>query len=246
MNKFELLSLNAAGLAINNAYSLFKTTIEISIPFQPYLGAIENATLAQFVTDNDHFGKQMNKSQKSDKTNNMNLLDKERIGFWREVKHIESLYLKSPDANKKSVALVLSSFIDSYKDAESLPFNSRSGIFSEIMLKYRSKPELVQAATMLGADSSFAMLEAKNIACDALYKARNDEYAKAEASGTSLKPAAVASYNQFCTAIEQAANFTPTLEIILLFNNLNELRKKYHALGGNGKDVPPTPETPAK
>ena len=246
MIKFSLAPLTAANLTVNNAHALFTSSIEISIPFQSFLGPIENATLTQFISDNDNFGKQINKNQKSDKTEELNSLDKERVGFWREVKRIENSYRNSPDPVKKSAAAVLGSFIAPYKDSESLPLNSRSGVFSEITLKYRSRPELMQAASTLGVDSSFGMLETKNTAYNTLYKARNDEYAKAEASGSSLKPAAVTSYNQFCTSIEQAANFTPTPEIISLFNNLNELRKTYHALGGNGKDVPPAPEAPAK
>jgi len=62
-----------------------------------------------------------------------------------------------------------------------------------------------------------------------------------------LKPTAVASYIQFCTAIEQAANLTPNPEIIALFNQLDDLRKKYHSLEGGTKDTPPAPDdAPAK
>ena len=239
MIKFSLASLTAANLTVNNAHSLFTSSIEISIPYKSYLGPIENAALTLFISDNDNFGKQTNKNQKSDKTEELNLLDKERVGFWREIKRAENSYKKSPDPMKKSAALTLGLFITPYKDAELLPLNSRSGVFSEIILKYRSRPELMQAGSTLGVDSSFGMLETKNMAYNTLYKARNDEYAKAEASGSSLKPAVVASYNQYCIAIEQAANFTPSPEIISLLNNLNELRKTYHALGSNDKDVPP-------
>jgi hypothetical protein len=45
--------------------------------------------------------------------------------------------------------------------------------------------------------------------------------------------------NTFCTTIEQAVNLTPNNQNIALFYKLDELRKKYHELGGNGKDVPP-------
>jgi len=49
----------------------------------------------------------------------------------------------------------------------------------------------------------------------------------------------VTSYNQFCTALEQAVNLTPNPEIITLFNKMDDLRKKYHLLEGGGKDTPP-------
>ncbi|MDD4992326.1 MAG: DUF6261 family protein [Paludibacter sp.] len=246
MSKFELTSLTAANLTINNAFSLFKTSIEVSIPFKSNFGPIESAALAQFILDNDNFGKQINKSQKSDLTKKLDALDKDRVGFWKEIKRIENSYVKSPDLTKKEAALTIQSFIAPYVDADSLPLNSKSGVFSEISTKYNANAAVQAAAKVLGLDSSFASFETKNKASNVIYKSRNDEYAKAEASGTSLKPAAVASYNMFCTAIEQAANFTPSDKIISLFHQLDELRKTYHALGGSGKDTPAAPDAPAK
>jgi len=239
MSKFELTALYTANLSINNAYSLFKTSIEIAIPFQSYLGPIENAALNNLIADNEKFGKQINKNQKSKFSDELKVLNKDRVSFWNEICRIDKSYLKSADEAKKRAAQTISLFITPYSDAAKLPLNSKSGVFSEIVLKYRSSPELVEAAGVMGIDSSFNALDAKNTGYDTVYKQRNDEYAKAEASGTTLRPHAVVSYTTFCTAIVQAANLTPNDQIITLFNNLNELRKKYHALGGNGKDVPP-------
>jgi hypothetical protein len=246
MSKFELSPLASANLSINNAYALFKTSIEVAIPLQSYLGPIESAALTQFITDNENFGKQINKNQKSSLTDELGKLDKDSVGFLKEIKRINKSYLKSPDEAKKAAAQSVDVFITPYKDADGLPLNSRLVTFSEIVGKYKANAALQAAAKVLGIDSSFASLETKNIASNTIYKSRNDEYAQAEASGTSLKPAAVAGYNQFCTAITQAANFTPNDQIISLFHQLDELRKKYHALGGNGKDTPAAPDAPAK
>jgi hypothetical protein len=246
MSKLELSTLAPANFSNNNAYALFKTSIEVSIPFQQYLGPIESAALAQFITDNDNFGKQINKNQKSSLTDELNKLDKDSVSFLKEIKRITKQYIKSPDEVKKTAAQTVDAFMAPYKDADGLPLNSRGVTFSEIVGKYKANAAVQAAAKTLGIDSSFASLEAKNIASNTLYKKRNDEYAEAEASGTSLKPAAVAGYIQFCTAITQAANFTQNEHIISLFHKLDELRKKYHALGGNGKDTPPAPDAPAK
>ena len=246
MSKFELSPLAPANFSINNAYALFKTSIEVSTPFQSNLGAIESAALTQFTADNENFGKQINKSQKSSLTDELGKLDKDSVGFLKEIRRVTKSYINSPDDAKKAAAQVVDAFMTPYKEADGLPLNSRLVTFSEIIGKYKANAAVQAAAKVLGNDGSFASLETKNIASNAIYKSRNDEYAQAEASGTSLKPAAVAGYNQFCTAITQAANFTPNEQIISLFHQLDELRKKYHALGGNGKDAPAADDEPIK
>lgn len=104
------------------------------------------------------------------------------------------------------------------------------------------------ASQLVAIDDLFTALEAKNTTFKTLFESRNTEYSEREkGSGTSLKPAAVEGYIQFCNALEQAANFTPNADIIALFNKLDELRKKYHGLDGSGgKDTPPVDEVPVK
>ena len=202
------------------------------------LGPIETVALTKLSTDTDNLGRQINKNKKSVYTKGLNDLDKIRIRFWKEIKSINNSYSKSPDEGKKTAAATMHMFISPYWDTEHLPLNSRTTVFSEIIDKYKNSPELISAAGIMGIDSSFASLEVKNVATHAVYKTRNDEYAKNEVSGTLLKPIAVNSYNVYCTAMEQAANLTPNESIISLFNKLNELRKKYHALGNGGTNSP--------
>ena len=246
MEEFNLTSLTAANLPVNKAHSLFETSIEVSNPMKSYLGPIENAALAKFITDNDNFGKQINKNQKSLLTKQLKASDKLSIGFWREIKNITSTYINSSNGGKKEAAIAMDQFLKPYWDTEDLLYNSREGVFKEIVVKYKANRTLNAAATQLEIANLFESLESQNTVSDTIYKSRNDEYAAHEASGSSLKPAAVASYNRYCTAIVQAANLTPSPEIISLLHKLNELRKKYHALGGNGKATPPPDNTPTK
>jgi hypothetical protein len=127
-----------------------------------------------------------------------------------------------------------------YWNAGSLPLNSETDILDELLAKYKASPELMAAAVTLNVDATFTLLETKNTAFKTLYQSRLAEVAAREkTSGSSLKPVAVASYVQFCTALEQAVNLTPNPESIDLFHKLDELRKKYHLLEGGGKDKPP-------
>jgi len=247
MADLRLKSLTAANLPVNQAHSLFQTSIEVSVPLKSFLGTVEKAALEKFIIDNDNFGIQINKNHKSPLTDSLNLSDKKSVGFWREIKNVSGSFINSSDPLKKESATTIDMFIKPYRETEDLPLNSRTDVFTEIVEKYKANPALNAAAGKLGIDSSFAMLETQNNESNTIYKSRNDEYAAHEASGSSLKPIAVASYNRYCTAIEQAANLTPSPEILSLFHKLDELRKKYHALGGNGKATPPPPDdAPAK
>ena len=70
-----------------------------------------------------------------------------------------------------------------------------------------------------------------NTALSALYQTRNEQVAAVEGpSASSLKSATARSYDQFCTAIEQAVNYTPSDVLSTLFNQLDELRKTYARL----------------
>ena len=207
MEKMSFSLLRTSGLSINNVFSLVKSSADISIPVQSYLGEMVNAALAKLMVDNEKFGEQINKNQKSGLTDDMKPLDKDRddVQYWNMAK---------------------------------LPLNTETGVVYEMLGKYKASPILVAAAQALGIDAKYGLLEVKNNAFDAVYKSRNDEAPDHQTSGSSLKPAVVDSYNTFCTAMEQAVNLTPNDQNIALFYKLDELRKKYHALGGTGKDTP--------
>ena len=239
MSKFLFSSLYVNNQTINNVFSLVKSSVDISIPVQSYLGEMVNAALAKLMADNEKFGEQINKNQKSGLTDGMKPLDKDRDDVQYEINRDITYHLKGSDVGKKAAAQTLKLFQTPYWNAAKLPLNTQTGVVFEMIGKYKASPILVAAAKELGIDAKYALLEVRNNAFDAKYKDRNDEAPDRQTSGSSLKPAVVDSYNTFCTAMEQAVNLTPNDQNIALFYKLDELRKKYHALGGTGKDVPP-------
>ena len=241
MSNFLFTVLYVAKLSINNAFSLFKTSIDLARAVELQLNPVLVAALNQFATDNENFGKQINKNQKSGLSDEMKPLDAERDSLFSIIKRAVNSFQKSSDPASKDAAKLLQLFLTPYWNAGSLPLNSETDILDELLAKYKASPELKAAAVTLNVDATFTLLEAKNVTFKALYQSRITEFAAREkASGTSLKPAVVASYTQFCTALEQAVNLTPNADSIALFHKLDELRKKYHLLEGGGKDTPPT------
>ena len=245
MSNLSFSSLHVNNLSINNTFSLIKSSVDIAIPVKTDLGEIVNAALAKAIADNESFGLQTNKNQKSELTDDLKPLDKDRDGTGAEINRTVTFHFKGSDETKKAAAQKLKSFLTPYWDAASLPLNTQTGVLSKMLDKYKANADLKAAALTLGIDGLFTALETKNNAFDAVYKNRNDEVSGREISGSSLKPAAIASYNQFITAVEQTANLMPNETILALFNNLDTLRKKYHTLSG-GKDTPTPDAAPAK
>ena len=239
MSNLSFSSLHVNNLSINNTFSLIKSSVDIAIPVKTDLGEIVNAALAKAIADNESFGLQTNKNQKSELTDDLKPLDKDRDGTGAEINRTVTFHFKGSDETKKAAAQKLKSFLTPYWNAAELPLNTQSDVVTEMIGKYKANEELKAAALTLGIDGLFTALETKNNAFDAVYKSRNDEVSGREISGSSLKPAAIASYNQFITAMEQTANLMPNETILALFNNLDTLRKKYHLLEGGGKDTPP-------
>jgi hypothetical protein len=247
MSNFLFSVLYVAKLTINNAFSLFKTTIELGRAIEPQLTPVLIAALNQLAIDNEKFGKEINKMQKSGLTDDLKLLDKERDSLYAEIKRVLNSYLKSSEANKQAAAKLLQLFLTPYLDAAVLPLNTETDILVEILNKYKAAPDLQTAAKTLDIVGLFTALKEKNTAFYTAYHDRLTENSgRGKTSGSLLKPAVVASYIQFSSAVEQAANLTPNPEIIVLFNKMDDLRKKYHLLDGSGKDTPSAPETPAK
>lgn len=239
MKKMSFSVLRSSGLSVNNTFSLIKSSIDISIPVQSYLGETVNVALTKLITDNGSFGEQINKNQKSGLTDDLKPLDKDRDDVEYEINRDVTYHFKGSDPAKKAAAQTLKLFLTPYWNATKLPLNTQTGVVSEMLSKYKASPELIGAAQLLGIEAKFASLEMKNNAFDIVYKNRNDEAPDHQTSGSSLKPAVVESYNTFCAVLEQAVNLTPNDQIIALFYKLDDYRKKYHALGGTGKDVPP-------
>jgi hypothetical protein len=237
MSNLSFSPLHVNNLTINNTYSFIKSCVDISIPVRTHLGEITNAALTNLLTDNDSFGLQINKNQKSAFTDELKPLDKERDADGMEINRGVTFHLKGRDAEKRAKASTMKLFLTPYWNAHQLPMNTQTGIVSEMLGKYKANPELVAAAKELGIDTLFTSYEAKNNAFDAVYKNRNNEVSGSEVSGSSLKPTVVVSFNTFSTAVEQAVNLTPNDTTLALFYKLDDFRKKYHALE-SGKNAP--------
>ena len=99
-----------------------------------------------------------------------------------------------------------------------------------MIAKIYNSPELKAAAIEIEIDSILAELETKNATLAKLYKDRLQEVSSRDESSTYLRPDAQEGYKLFCEVIELTMHFTPGQDLTNLFNQMDELRVKYHAM----------------
>jgi len=230
MEKKEFSALNVARVGNEDVASLFKLSCDITIPVRTQIGDMSNAALTKLITTTDPFVEQVNQLRKSELTDDVDAGRKLCNNLYSEIKRTVVFEMKSRDLTKKTPAEKLNFFLTPYWDLSKKPIATQLELTTEMADKYHADVALTTAAQAIGIDGVMTELETANNALGTTYKARNKEIGDRKDSATKLRPAANESYLQFCTVIEQAINFTPNDTLISLFNSLDTLRVKAHAL----------------
>lgn len=231
MESKSFYALYPIRLTIDNLFSLSKSTIECANPVKESIGSLPNAILARLETDNNAMGAQIKKALKSVLTEQVATLDLDCDDRFAEVKRNVSTHLQGRNPEKKAAAEELKIFLNPYWDTDSKPLNTQTSLLTEMFAKFNAREKLKTLAATVGITDMLAGLETANTALAVLYQTRNEQGAAVEGpSASSLKSATAKSYEQFCSAIEQAVNYTPSDVLTTLFNQIDELRKTYARL----------------
>jgi len=230
MKKLSLNALYVIRLTIDNVLGLIKSTINLALEVKNELGDMSVATLNQLIANNLLFEPLVKNPRKNGFTERVNLANAERKDRFAEIKRIVKLHLKGRDATRKAAAKTLDFFFSTYWSTINEPMNSVTGVVSGMFEKYNADLEVKEAATTLAIDALIIEFEISNKVFDVVYNQRLADDAAHELSASQQKKAVCDSYTEFCNAIEQAANFTPSEPVLKLFNKMNELRKNYHIL----------------
>lgn len=218
-------------LKIDDLFSLTKSTIEYAVPVRESIGELPSAILSQLETDNNAMGLQIKKSLKSGLTAQVTELDIDCDDRFAEVKRNVTTNLLGRNPEKKAAAEALKLFLNPYWNTDTKPLNTQINLFKEMFGKFSGNGALIEQATIVGIANMMAGLEAANNALSTLYQTRNEQVSALDGpSASSLKSATAKSYEHFCTAVEQAATYTPSDVLTALFNQMDELRKAYARL----------------
>jgi len=236
MEKRTFSSLYGSHLSNNDTYTLVKSTGDFAIAVKMDLGDMICEVLARMLAENDSLGMHLNKSTKSLFTGQLDDLSLNRENSYSDIKRTITYHFKGRNQVKKAAAQTLRHFFDPYWDATKEMSVTVTGIFFDMLAKYHARPDLIDAANVLTLEQDLENLETINTTFYTIYNKRVQETGEREISGSKLKPKVFAEYNQFCTAVELAVNFTPNDSLISLFNSMDALRKKYHILVSKTKN----------
>ena len=227
--EFSVVHLNH--LTIDDLYSLNQATIGCANPVKDSISEMPRLTLVQLEANNTAMREQMNKASKSVLTAQLAEMDVDCDDRFAEIKRNVVTAVKGRDAAKKDAGESFQIFLSPYWDNNTKAMNTQIGVLKELFGKYNASANLKAQAATLGITVMMIGLETANTAMDALYQTRNEQGAAVEGpSASSLRAAAAKSYEQFCTAVEQAVNFTPSEILTNLFNEMDKLRKTYASL----------------
>jgi flagellar biosynthesis chaperone FliJ len=231
MQTKEFRPVHLNHLTIDNLFSLTKSTIECASPVRESIGRLPKVILGQLETDNNAMGVQIKKSLKSGLTAHVTELDLDCDDRFAEIKRNVSTNLLGRNPEKKVAAEALKIFLTPYWDTDTKPLNTQISLTKEMFTKFNASETLKTHAATIGITDMMAGFETANTGLSALYQKRNEEVSAVEGpSASSLKSATAKSYEHFCTAVEQAVNYTPSDILSTLFNQMDELRKTYARL----------------
>lgn len=231
METREFTVVHLSHLKIADLFSLIKSTIGYADGVKENIGGMLNAILIRLVTNNQAMGDQMNKATKNVLTPQVKAINADRDDRFSEIKRNVTTAQKGRNEEKKAAADNLKVFLDPYWDNTRKALNTQTEIFTRMLAKFNENEALAVNAATLGITEMLEGLAESNAIFNEVYQSRLNQDAAAEGpSASSLRSAATESYTQFCNALEQAVNFTPSEVLLTLFAQLDELRKTYARL----------------
>jgi len=217
-------------LKLNHLLALIKATIEIALPQKGALSGLLEATFAQLERFHAEVDKRLNRPLGSAISPELKRIDAERDVLFEEIKRNVKTASKSVDPLTNSAGQTLLRFLTPYWSTATQALNTESSIIAEVVSRYNSEPSLISSANTIGIAPFLTKLEEANTRFGVLYHKRNAEVAAKDGSAMTFKADAIKSYKNFSKLVEQSVNLTPSDALTTLFDQMNTLRKTYHAL----------------
>jgi hypothetical protein len=226
--KFTVVHL--AQLRLNHLFALIKSTIQVVLPYKATLGGLLEVAFTRLQAANSALDDHLNQPQGSLSTPELRSLDAKRDAVVEEIKRDTKAAAKSSDPAKGEAGKLLLRFLTPYWHVAKLALNTESSMLDEITERYNADPALVAAANTLGQAPLWVRMGELNADFKALYYERNIERAAKEDPAGKFRSDVTKSYTSFCTLAEQQLDLTPSEDLNKLFEQIDGLRKTYHAM----------------
>ncbi len=230
MEKKEFLSLSVTRVSNDDVATLFQLTIEAATPHKPLIGEMANVAFTNFEARAKPFIEQINRLRESPLTKQIIAGRKVNNDLMSEIKRRVVFETKSRIEPRRVAAEHMDYFYKPYWDLSIRPLGNQIKDTTEMIGKYETEAGIAANGQLIEVDVPMMELKMNNSNLFSLYMTRNEETGGRAASGTDLRPAANETYVQFCNVMEQLVNLMPNDAILSLFNSMEALRIKAHAL----------------
>jgi hypothetical protein len=251
MEAKRLSSLHVSHLTLNNLVGLCGETIVFAQPHYGSLGTLGQSVFNRLKGKTDELMTLVDQSRKNPLTEQLTELDKKRDRIYAEIKREILPALKSSNLLRKAAAKIMEYFLRPYWNLEKEPVVTQTMEIVEIQQRYQSESigeELRASAETMGISELFASLFSSNEQYAQLFDERAEEESERHPAATSIKGDVVVLYEQFCVVMEQTVMIMPSPPVNKLFAEMDQLRKRYHALtsktGIARADADPIPPQP--
>jgi hypothetical protein len=170
----------------------------------------------------------LNKEQGSPLTPAISAEDTKRDGLFAEIKRTSKAASKSTIPATAAAGAKMVEVLKPFWDINAEPMMSQTAQITILSSRYSADPVAVAAVSTLGLTPVMAALFASNTALLNLYNQREQELATAAGpSASSIKTDVVASYDDFCDTVALTLSGLPSANLQVLFNEMNDVRRKY-------------------
>ncbi|MDR2358367.1 MAG: DUF6261 family protein [Prevotellaceae bacterium] len=226
MKKF--IALNVSHLRLDDLAGLVSETLIVAAPRIPLLSSVGMAIYQTLNTANNMFLSLLNKQRASALTPQIAEKDQERDDLFAEIKRTSKTAQKSSIAANVAAGTKMVETLQPFWDINKEPMMSQTAQIKLFYSRFHSDEAAVSAAEVIGLTPVLEALIAANTVLSKLYNDRLDEIATLEGpSATSVKSAVIAAYDEFCTTVEVTLSALPGEPLQLLFNEINDIRRKY-------------------
>ena len=224
----RFITLNVPRLKLDDLAGLTSETLAVAAVQTSYLGVVG---LSKYQTLNSvctNFLSLLHPQRGSDLTGQIREKDRERDALFAEIRRTAKAAEKSSMTPVAAAGSKIVDFLHPFREICKEPMMSQTAQVKLIAARYGADPTLAQAASTLNLGSRIQAFFNADSALQTLYEARLKESGTLKAPpATGAKAELVAAYNDFCAAVGITLSVTPSANLQLLFNEMNEIRRKY-------------------
>jgi hypothetical protein len=228
MQKF--ITVKVSNLKLSDLVGLCSETVTLGLRQMGMLGELASARVVALSSDLAILRARMDINHKSPLTVRIEALDKLRDSDLTETKRNVKAATLSSIPETKAAGDTLMQTLKPFWNITAEPLASQTSEIGIFHSHYDANPDNAAAAATLNLTAVIRNLFDRNDQLEELYGQRLIADALiAGPSAESLKRPVVKAYDAFCTAMVQQLDALPTPSLQMVFDEMNELRRKYVA-----------------